>query len=712
MLRILWMFALISVAIASTTTTAKPSTVEIETKCPRGCKCVEPSYAVCNSLEFDRFGVDVRKLIITNTSWPLYLDANFIRNAGLEKLITFVIENANIKKIDKDAFQNLTELNDIKIVNSVIPEIHPDTFVYAISLGTVNLAGSKLTTFNNVKSETIEELDLSNCSLKKITNTMFDNLSELAYINLSHNRLSVIAPSTFSNLVNLEELDLSGNQIQEIPPNMFQNNTQLNTLNLSNNPLRQFHLSAVSEIERLEMRSCKLTNIDNSFSKNLDMLVYLDVSDNSITEISPKTFSLLADLEHIDLSNNGLKTLDSNIFKYNTELKKVILDNNNLQVLNSFICSVSQFEIYHFSCNNCHLKMIDEDTFATMPAIVTLRLANNALKNISAIKRLRALIHLDLSNNYISELPNDAFSRNTALEVLQLTGNPLKALDSNVFSSNTVLKNLDISNCGLTTIWRGTNRQLPSVQRLSVARNQLKTITQKELNVTPQLTVLDVDGNQFECDQTFCNFIQWVNDQGVMQPSVAGKTHEPIIQESLFEPTVSFYPWANIVNGTCGNTEKCNDYDDYFIDDYEDEYMDNNKEDSKIDPIADMGKTVIGETEIDITEFKISESRHFPTTRYYSYMWPALVFIFTAVMVLLIVANIMLLVLKRRGTIQMPREGLPQIKIIPWSNGTKLKKHSGSVYQPLSEDRSGPRTPMINRYEQLPNSVAVHKSTA
>lgn len=683
----------------------------IETKCPRGCKCEEPSYATCDSLEFDRFGKDVRTLKITNTSWPLYLDANFLRNAGLDKITTFVIENADIKKIDKDAFRNLTELTDIKIVNSVIPEIHPDTFVYAISLGTVNFSGSKLAGFTNIKSESIEELDLSNCSLKKITNTMFDNLSELAYINLSHNRLSVIPPSTFSNLVNLEELDLSGNLLEEIAPNMFQNNTLLNTLNLSNNPLRHFHLSAVSEIERLEIRSCNLTNIDDSFRKNLDMLNYLDVSGNGITEISSKTFSLLADLEHIDLSNNGLKTLDASIFKNNTNLKKVLLDNNNLQVLRPFICLTSQFEIYHFSCNNCHLKNLDEDTFATMPAIVKLRLANNYLNNVSAIKRLHSLIHLDLSNNHIKDLPSDAFNRNTALEVLNLSGNPLMVIDSTLFSSNTVLKNLDVSNCGLTKLWRNTNRALFSIQRLSVARNQLKAITQKELNVTPQMTVLDVEGNLFDCNQIFCNFIKWVNDQGVMQPSLATKTHEPITQDRQFEPTVSFYAWANVVNATCGNTEKCNDdYDDYFLgDDYDDEYVDS-KEANKIDPIADMGKTVIGETEIDITEFKISESRHFPT-RNFSYIWPGLVFIFTAVLVLLIVANILLLVLRRRGTIQMPREGLPQIKIIPWSSGTKLKKHSGSVYQTLSEDRSGPRTPMINRYEKLPNSPTVHKAT-
>lgn len=697
------------VAVASTIASTTTRTI-IETKCPRGCKCVEPSYATCDSLEFDRFGVDVRTLKITNTSWPLYLDADFLRNAGLEKIMTFVIENADIKKIDKDAFRNLTELTDIKIINSNIPEIHPDTFVYALNLGTVNFAGSKLAGFNNIKSETLDELDLSNCSLKKITNNMFDNLSELAYINLSHNRLSVIAPSTFSNLVNLEELDLSGNLLEEIPPNMFQNNTQLNTLNLSNNPLKHFHLSAVSEIERLEIRSCKLTNIDDSFSKNLDMLVYLDVSGNSITEISPKTFTLLSDLEHIDLSNNGLKTLDASIFKNNTKLKKILLDNNNLEILRPFICTASQFETYHFACNNCRLKTLDEDTFATMPAIVTLRLANNGLDNVSAIKRLHSLIQLDLSNNRISELPSDAFSRNTALEGLNLSGNPLTGLDSTLFTSNTVLKNLDVSNCGLTKLWRNTNRSLLSIQRLSAARNNLKAITQKELNITPQMTVLDVEGNPFECDQVFCNFIQWVNDQGVVQPSLATKTHEPIIQDAQFEPTVSFYAWANVVNATCGNTEKCNDdYDEYFLDDdYDDEYADS-KEASKIDPVADMGKTVIGETEIDITEFKISESRQFPG-RYYSYIWPALVFIFTAVMVLLIVANIMLLVLRRRGTIQMPREGLPQIKIIPWSTGTKLKKHSGSVYQPLSEDRSGPRTPMINRYEQLPNSPSVHKA--
>lgn len=670
-------------------------------RCPRGCKCAEPALATCDSLTVDRFAAQVHTLKIADPAWPLVLDANFLQRIGLEKITAFVVENADVKMIDKDAFGNLTELTDLKIVNSIIPDIHPDTFVYAINLATVNFARSKLSGFDGVKSESIEELDLSNCSLRKVSNTMFDNLSELTYINLANNNIAAIATSTFSNLVNLEELDLSGNLLREIAPNMFQNNTQLNTLNLSRNPLEQFHFSAVSEIERLEIASSKLTNIDDSFSKNLDMLIYLDVSGNNITKISPKTFALLSDLEHIDLSNNGLKTLDPETFKNNTKLKKIILDNNDLQTLDPFVCEASQFDTYHFSCNNCHLKTLDEDTFATMPAIVTLRLANNELEHVSGVKLLNSLIHLDLSNNRISSIPIDAFSKNSALEVLNLSGNPLGALDPSVFSSNTVLKELDLSDCGLKQLWTNTNRALMSIQRLNIARNQLTGISQEELMVVSQVGVLDVHGNPFRCDQTFCNFIRWVNDLGVLQPSLATKTHEPMLRAARFTSPVSFYIWANVVNATCGSTSKCDDdYDEYMLDDdYDEEYADI-KEANKIDPVADIEKTVIGEKEIEITEFKIS----------YSYVWPALVFVFTAVMVLLIVANVMLLVLRKRGTIKMPREGLPQIKIIPWGSGTKLKKHSGSVYQPLSEDRSGPRTPMINRYEQLPVTPSVHKA--
>lgn len=648
-----------------------------------------------------------------NPESPLILEKDFFKNAGLESINVLHIENAAISKIDKHAFRNLSDLMNIRIMKSNVPDIHPDTFVDCTNLRTLDLAGSLLHKFEYIKSESLEELDISNCSIRTISNINFDNLSELVYLNLAHNFITEIELSTFANVINLEELNLSHNYITDIPSNLFETNTQLDTLDLSYNPLKKFQMSVVSDMEKLVLKGCRLSEFNKNSAKNLDLLAYLDLGDNQIKylQYGLDSLSALTELEYIDLSNNSISNMEYGVFQHNTKLQKIILDNNDIGVLPSFVAANSTFATTIFSCNNCQLESLSG--FSHMPALETVLLAHNRLEIIDQVfSNLGNLIKLDLSNNAIETINKRAFAGNSALQHLILSGNPLTSIDANLFESNRVLTRLELNHCALKTLWAGTHRLL-SVKYLDVANNQLQTISQKDLNVTPSIEVLDVKGNPLACDSSFCNFFQWINDRGVVQPPQAKKTHDVLLRDAGdFETTDRIFEWYDIVNSTCGGIDAClqdedddDDYDDEDEDSSEEypEDKDTNEVDSDVEPNDTFGM---------FTEFKISESNSRVVGRY-SYIWPALVFIFTALLVLLIVANVLLLVLRKRGNLQLPRDGLPQIKIIPWSHGTKMKKHSGSVYQPLSEEKSEPRTPMINRYQLLPNTpVSVHKTTA
>lgn len=679
------------------------NSIDVVYKCPIGCTCSDNAVATCRTLDIVKFSTKVYILKITNPTSSLYLGSDFLRNLGLETINTLLIENAVIEEIDKNAFRGLRDLTHIAIVESNIPDIHPDTFVDCVNLKTLKLTGSRLHKFDSIKSESLEELDLSNCSIKEITNANFDNLSELTYLNLAHNFIAQINLNTFSNVFNLEELYLSHNNITDIPANVFENNTELDTLDLSHNPLRAFRTGKALNIEKLVLKSCRLTEFDAKTAKNLDLLDTLDLSGNNFSYLAPESLSPLTDLQYLDLSNNNIVLLHPDTFKNNTNVQKLILDGNPLKSLVAFNTDVF-FKTHHFSCDHCRLTHIDKDMFANMPSIRTLRLSNNELTEVSkALKHLAALNDLDLSNNLIQIIEDAAFEKNQALESLNLSGNPLSSLDSNAFLQNSVLKRLDVSSCGLRNLWSGSQASLFALDQLNIAKNLLRTISQGDLNVTPNLKVLEVRGNPLVCDDSFCDFIRWINDKGVIEPA-ARKTHLPLKDAAEFQSTGNELTWMSIANETCGGSDSClDDYDDYEEDlDSSEEYPENPK--VYYDNFHDFDKN-----ELDVSEIKISNSTRFIAR--YSYIWPALVFIFTALLVLLIVANVLLLVLKRRGTIKMPREGLPQIKIIPWSNACKLKKHSGSVYQPLSEEKYGPPTPMINRYEKVPNEPSVHKPT-
>lgn len=697
MLRILWQIAALGVvAIAAST----PS-IQLVDECPTSCKCID-STAVCSKIDVGKFDTKMSTLKIISPKTALRLESDFLRKIGLESISTLIIENAVIEEIDGNAFRNVSVVQKIKISNSHIPDLDPDTFSDCVNLRTLSFSGSVIGNFEYLKSESIEEFHLTNCSLKHISNKHIDNLSELTYLNLAHNFITEINASTFSNAVNLEELNLAHNHITEIPANLFENNSELSILTLSYNPLTKFTVNIMSDIDKLVMKSCKLTEFSSSLGANLDLLEYLDLSGNHISYLAPDSFANLGGLQYLDLSNNSLSSLHPDTFKTNTKLEKLILDNNPLGFL-PILASSGNFEIYHFSCHSCHLNSVEDAAFVNMPGVVTLRLSDNRLSSFKAIKSLHGLKELDLSNNLIEVLDDTSFSENRALISLKLSGNPLRELDSSIFAKNLVLKKLDVSSCGLSNIWINNKPSLYSLFQLNVSNNLIRTISQDDLNVTPKIAVLEIIGNPLACDDSFCNFIRWINDHEVVRPSASYDTHEELRYATRFEED-NFLTWKDIVNVFCGNINACLSNDDYYDAEDSSEEIDNNE----ILLENDIAENILNDPEVEIREIKILKKPRFIFSE--TYVLPALVFVITATFVLVIVAVALLAVLKWRRAVRMPREGLPQIKIIPWSNTTKLKKHSGSVYQPLSEETHGPPTPMINRYEKIPNEPMVHKS--
>lgn len=93
-------------------------------------------------------------------------------------------------------------------------------------------------------------------------------------------------------------------------------------------------------------------------------------------------------------------------------------------------------------------------------------------------------------------------------------------------------------------------------------------------------------------------------------------------------------------------------------------------------------------------EQDVTVNHVYSTRDRYSFLWPILVFVVTALFVLFMVTNIILCVLRKRG--QLPRN-----INLTWKNGA----HSGFVYKPLTEDIARPRSIIITQGDkpQTPN---------
>lgn len=636
-------------------------------KCPSQCKCNQ-QITQCENLDITRFGTKVFNLKVANPQVELTLRKNLFADIGLKDVHTIFIENARIKKIDKDTFAGLDSLRSLSLINCVISDFDPSSIAFPASLEQLSFSGTPIKSFN-LNLGSLAELDLSNCNLTVIDNDMFTQVPKLVVIKLAHNNIHTLGELAFSKLEDMDDIDLSDNKIHSIPNELFKYNEDLVSLDISNNPLSSIlNLKFAPGLEKLVLRNCNLIDFDNV---SLEILSDLDLSHNNLQNIKRDAFAGLPQLLYIDLSFNNITTLNADVFQNNPGLIKIVLDSNSIYKLPRFY-SKQPFATSIFWCDNCDLFELAEDTFKNMPAIGQLKLSNNQIENIgTTFQNLHALTYLDLSENGLIEIELNAFQNNSALRILNLSGNALKEIDPKVFKNTKVLRELDVSYNSLVTVWKQvTDETLSSITEINASSNQIKHVLLHDLQVTPNLQVFDISDNDIDCSTDFKEAIDWLKINNVLPRKELTKMNMKLEQDSDLLPLSK--DWI------CKGDKE-----------YDEEYYDTDyDETTKV--INDDNINNFYEIDDHTNVFPVARETIVNTYRN-PYFWPIFVFFATTVIVLLVAANTILFILRKKGSIGQARPiTMPRVKLLPYSN--KIKKHSGSVYRPLSEENVDTRS--------------------
>ena len=106
----------------------------------------------------------------------------------------------------------------------------------------LDLSGNSLTNFTNPNIfPSLQQLNLSRCSLSQPAALSFTNLSLLTSLDLSNNRLESVPTSSLASLTSLRRLELSGNLFTSLVPHSFRELHRLQQLYLTNcSQLRYF----------------------------------------------------------------------------------------------------------------------------------------------------------------------------------------------------------------------------------------------------------------------------------------------------------------------------------------------------------------------------------------------------------------------------------------------------------------------------------------
>lgn len=152
--------------------------------------------------------------------------------------------------------------------------------------------------------------------------------------------------------------DCSGKKLNKVPTNT---NTTLHYIDLSNNSLTEIRMSDFSGYASISI---------------------LNLSSNGVSFIDEESFKELINVTHIYLSQNNISYLPPSTFDQNANLKKLFLKSNPLTLPENQ--SILQSDsITYLDIAFCNITVLPAEIFAALPNLVAIRLDGNMLTNIT-----------------------------------------------------------------------------------------------------------------------------------------------------------------------------------------------------------------------------------------------------------------------------------------------------------------------------------------
>ncbi|XP_069462636.1 toll-like receptor 11 [Ambystoma mexicanum] len=380
-------------------------------------------------------------------------------------------------------------------------------------------------------------------SVQTIPKNALYRFQKLLYLSLAI-PVKTVQSGAFRGLQNLQNLSISFYPLtykcnnKSLAQDVFLGLTSLKTLIIANvcvKYIKQIFLSPSSQLQKLSLEEDNIDDISTVFrifrgmksvqrlsvrfnditivQLELDLdqwhamptVFELDLSGNSVTNVSPGTFNRMGLHSLIlspcpaalsDLLYSGAVTLD--------HLLIGSVHKGTTKVLKSCCSIASKFNLTSFSLIYSHIGNISGDALSMCWSLEKFDLSNNNLQYLESdlLHRIPHLAFLDLSSNY--ELKLDLCPSlykqihfHSGLRVLRFSYNNTTMVKNKQFSCMPYLEELDLSGNHIERIDPLGFWGLLQLKYLVLRANKLKEITSRMLSHVPKLLSLDINTNEF-----------------------------------------------------------------------------------------------------------------------------------------------------------------------------------------------------------------------
>lgn len=321
-------------------------------------------------------------------------------------------------------------------------------------------------------NDQITEVEFLSSDVFDIPNTLFKIFPKMEFVNMTNCLVKRLSNTSFSSAGNLKTIVLDDNEVKYLPANAFRGASKVEIIYLGNNQIDEVHKSAFRDAITLEE-------------------LYLD--GNYIESLPAETFFGLEKLSTISLTQNKLKKLDMRAFYKNPIIKEISLDKNFLEKLTLRFRqnSLTSLDISENAISELKLY-VDEDSLPQQQ-IFTLTADNNKIQSFYDVSAKLKIHTLKASNNNIKDF-SSILSR-SSITVLDLSYTNFGPIFKSTFKNLTNLQELTLTDAIITDIYRGAFRQNQQLWSLNVANNDLIINDVRMFDSAKALKILDISGN-------------------------------------------------------------------------------------------------------------------------------------------------------------------------------------------------------------------------
>lgn len=236
-----------------------------------------------------------------------------------KSIITLVLTNNSISKLESGTFASLTKLVLLELDNNKLSTLPGDLFHSENRIEILSLSHNQFTELDGdlFKSlKTLSDLDLSYNQIESVKN--LDQITHIYGLFLSGNKFQSIKDGQFQSLVELSNLYLDSNMIDSVHPGFMGSNNKLKVLQLSNNRLKKLtgeqetdgftggYFQQVSLV-RLHLSNNMIETIETGIIPST--VSWLELNQNALTQIPTKQL-FCRRLIFLELCGNKLDYLD------------------------------------------------------------------------------------------------------------------------------------------------------------------------------------------------------------------------------------------------------------------------------------------------------------------------------------------------------------------------------------------------------------------